>query len=224
MLSESASKVRIANKNGASLGRPAAIPVSLQGCRRNGRREAAVQLLDLASPTIANAPLVRVFVNHPAISPTTLPEGPHYVGTFSFFGTAAQHQVLRTVEASSGQRFSAEDLCITDPDDATAQAATSVSVELPLTQALQRLDAARKPIGDTLTSNSSRSLWAAPPSRSRSSRRRSKWSSSDVDSTGSSGVARYRPRAVGLLQQQARVSASSVEVQRSKRVGQVMRL
>jgi tyrosinase len=151
MLSESVSKVRIANKNGASLGRPAAIPVSLQGCRRNGRREAAVRLLDLASPTIANAPVVRVFVNHPAISPTTLPEGPHYVGTFSFFGTAAQHQVLRTVEASSGQRFSAEDLYITDPDDATAQAATSVSVELPLTQALQRLDAARKPIGDTVT-------------------------------------------------------------------------
>src|SRR3982750_1490773 len=150
-LGNTGSKVRIANKNGASLGRPAAIPVSLQGCRRSGRREAAVRLLDLASPTIANAPLVRVFVNHPAISPTTLPEGPHYVGTFSFFGTAAQHQALRTVETSSGQRFGPEDLCITNPDAAAAKAATSVSVELPLTLALQRLEAARNPAGDVLT-------------------------------------------------------------------------
>ena len=32
-----------------------------------------------------------------------------------------------------------------------AKAATSVSVELPLTQALQRLESARKPVGDILT-------------------------------------------------------------------------
>ena len=110
-----------------------------------------MRLIDIASPTLANAPLVRMFVNHPAPAPDLPPEGPHYVGTFSFFGTAAQHQALEVVEPSSGQRFKAADLCIAGPSDAEAKAASSVSVELPLTQTLRRLEAAGKPVGDVLT-------------------------------------------------------------------------
>ena len=151
LLRDTTSTVRVANRNRATLGRPATIPVGLQGCRRSGKQEAVVRLINVASPTIANAPLVRMFVNHPAPCPNLPPEGPHYVGTFSFFGTAAQRQTLETVEPSSGQRFSAADLCIADAGDADAKATTSVSVELPLTQALQRLELARKPVGDILT-------------------------------------------------------------------------
>ena len=147
---ERAFKVRVANRKRATLDSPAAIRLDLRGCRHSGR-EAAVRLLDIASPKLAHAPLVRVFVNHPAPAPRLSPKGPHYVGTFSFFGTAAQHRALQTVESSSGQRFSAADLCISDRDDADAKAATRVSVELPLTRTLRRLEAAGKPVGDTLT-------------------------------------------------------------------------
>lgn len=151
LLDASGSRVRVANRRRATFGSPAAIPVGLKGCRRGGRQEAAVRLIDIASPTLANAPLVRIFVNHPAPAPNLPPEGPHYVGTFSFFGTAAQHQALEVVEPSSGQRFGAADLCISSPSDAEAKAAASVSVELPLTQTLRRLEAAGRPVGDVLT-------------------------------------------------------------------------
>lgn len=151
LLDATGSRVRVANRKRATLGSPAAISVGLKGCRRGGRQEAAVRLIDIASPTLANAPLVRIFVNHPAPAPDLPPEGPHYVGTFSFFGTAAQHQALEVVEPSSGQRFGAADLCISSPSDAEAKAATSVSVELPLTQTLRRLEAAGQSVGDVLT-------------------------------------------------------------------------
>ena len=137
-----------------------------------------MQLINLASPTIANAPLVRVF-DPSGTQPNLPPEGPHYVGTFSFFGTAAQRQTLETVEPSSGQRFSAADLCIADAGDADAKATTSVSVELPLTQALQRLELARKPVGDILTVQLVPVALGNTLNRLRFSRRRSRWSFSD---------------------------------------------
>ena len=60
-------------------------------------------------------------------------------------------KALEVVEPSSGQRFGAADLCISSPSDAEAKAAASVSVELPLTQTLRRLEAAGRPVGDVLT-------------------------------------------------------------------------
>ena len=45
LLSDTTSKVRVANRNRATLGRPATIPVGLQGCRRSGKQEAVVRLI-----------------------------------------------------------------------------------------------------------------------------------------------------------------------------------
>jgi tyrosinase len=151
LVSRPAAKVRVANRSRAALGRPASVALGLQGCRRDGAREAAVRLLEIGTPAIANAPAVRVFINHPALAPDTPPEGPHYVGTFSFFGTVAQQGALQAVEPTSGQRFSRADLCVAGPADAAAVEARRVSVELPLTRALQRLAAAGRPLGESLT-------------------------------------------------------------------------
>ena len=110
LLRDTTSTVRVANRNRATLfGRPATIPVGLQGCRRSGSREAVVQLISVASPTIANAPLVRMFVNHPAPCPNLPPEGPHYVGTFS---SSARRRSVRRWRRSSRPRGSGSALRI----------------------------------------------------------------------------------------------------------------
>lgn len=88
---------RAANTRSAALGRPASIAVTLDGQARAaaaGSTKGRLRLLGIEAPPVANAPFVRVFLNHPAIGPDTPPSGPHYVGTIAFFGTPAQHTAL----------------------------------------------------------------------------------------------------------------------------------
>jgi tyrosinase len=119
---------RVPNGKGAALGRPASIPIPLGGEGPQLSPDAALRLLDIPAPPVANAPFVRVFVNHPAIAPDTPPEGPYYVGTVAFFGTATQHAAMHM-----------------------AGGIPTFSFELPLTRALAQQRAIGKDLGDALT-------------------------------------------------------------------------
>ena len=114
---------RVPNQKRAALGRPASIIVDLQGQGGELAPRSLLRLLRIASPPVANAPFVRVFMDHPALGPDTPPEGPNYVGTVSFFGTPAQHHAVHEDEGMGASSF-----------------------ELPLTQVL-----ARMPVGNALT-------------------------------------------------------------------------
>jgi len=119
---------RVSNDKSAALGRPASILVGLQGMGRQLSREAALRLRNIQAPLVANAPFIRVFLNHPSIGPDTPPSGPYYVGTVSFFGTPAQH--------AASHMSGGTDL---------------FSFELPLTRTLADQRSLGQPIPDALT-------------------------------------------------------------------------
>ena len=59
--------------------------------RKRSRTRAMLRLRGVPVPPLAEAPLARVFINHPAISPQVPITDPHYVGTVGFFGAGGDH-------------------------------------------------------------------------------------------------------------------------------------
>ena len=100
--------------------------------RRRGRTRAVLRLQGVPIPPLAEAPLARVFINHPAIGPQVPITDPHYVGTVSFFGTGGGHA---HDAAPSGTGTT---------DDA-------VSFALDLTPTLRRLHRLGEPVGHSVT-------------------------------------------------------------------------
>ncbi|HMQ28848.1 MAG TPA: hypothetical protein PKA98_22870, partial [Acidimicrobiales bacterium] len=143
-------RFRAAGRMRAALGRPGSAVVPLEGRARRRNARAALRLIDVPTPVTATAPLVRVFVNHPALGPDTAPAGPHYVGTVAFFGTWAQNRAVLALAQAPGLGFSPDDLCFALPGQAAASEPRT-PFELPLTRVLARLEAAGKPLGERVT-------------------------------------------------------------------------
>lgn len=101
--------------------------------RKRSRTRAVLRLRGVPIPPLAEAPLARVFVNHPAISPQVPITDPHYVGTVSFFGAGGDHA------HGSGASGAAD-----HGDD-------PVSFALDLTPTLQRLYQLGEPVGSSVT-------------------------------------------------------------------------
>jgi hypothetical protein len=134
--SKQSGRFRAVNHSRAAFGQPASIGISLQGRANDLAERSNLRLIDVASPIVANAPLIRVFVNHPSIGPDTAPSGPHYVGTVSFFGTCAQDRTLRVLPREDGLGFSPADLCVAD---ISRPEALPASFNLPLPRVIERL-------------------------------------------------------------------------------------
>jgi tyrosinase len=79
-------RVRRRRSGGASSQRPTT--------PADGSANTLVRLSDIPGPQLAGSSLVRVFVNHPSINPNVPITDPHYVGTFTFFGTHAQQDAV----------------------------------------------------------------------------------------------------------------------------------
>jgi hypothetical protein len=102
--------------------------------RQRRRTRALLRLRGVPIPQLAEAPLARVFINHPAISPQVPITDPHYVGTVSFFGTGAGHAHGSAPGGSA----------TAGPDD-------PVSFALDLTPTLERLHRLGEPVGSSIT-------------------------------------------------------------------------
>jgi hypothetical protein len=113
----------------------AAIGAACQRADAHQRRRtrAMLRLRGVPVPPLAEAPLARVFINHPAISPQVPITDPHYVGTVSFFGAGAGH--------AHGSA----------PGGAASDADDPVSFALDLTPTLERLHRLGEPVGSSIT-------------------------------------------------------------------------
>ena len=98
--------------------------------RQRGRTRAVLRLSGVPIPPLAEAPLARVFINQPAISPQVPITDPHYVGTVSFFGPGGGHA------HGAASSTAAED---------------QVSFALDLTPTLRRLHRLGEPVGHSVT-------------------------------------------------------------------------
>lgn len=101
--------------------------------RQRGRTRAVLRLQGVPIPPLAEAPLARVFINHPAISLQVPITDPHYVGTVSFFGPSSGH-------AHGGA-----------PSGAAGTTDDAVSFALDLTPTLRRLHRLGEPVGPSVT-------------------------------------------------------------------------
>jgi Polyphenol oxidase middle domain len=101
---------RAANRGRATLQRPLSVPLTLQdGVLDRSDARAVLVLGDIAGPDAAESPLLRVFVEEPAIGPDASPAGPNHVATFAFFGSDAQERSTSADAghgAHGGNRFS----------------------------------------------------------------------------------------------------------------------
>jgi hypothetical protein len=82
---------RTTSRGRATLQRPLSLPVPVQdGVLDRDDARAILVLGGVPGPDAAESPLLRVFVEDPAIGPGAPPSGPNHVATFAFFGSDAQ--------------------------------------------------------------------------------------------------------------------------------------